>query len=420
MIFVSSLPAAMEKYSMSKSWVARYARLAAPLWAMVACGALASNASAEDVIRFGAPLPITGPLAPEAIKQQQGYNLWAEEANKAGGISVGGKKYKVEIVYADYQSNTPRAVQATEQMITQDNVNFMFGAFGSGAAKAASTISEKYKVPTLAATASSAQVYDQGYKYLFGTFTPNDTLTTPLTQIIKAKVPEAKKVAILARNDLFPLAIAQEMEKSAKANGFDLVYFEKYAIGTLDHSAALSQIKSLAPQWIFVTGYINDLLLVRKQMGDQEMKAPVVTMIAGPAYQEFIESGGPTAENITSASWWHPAERYEGKDIFGSTENFVKLFRAKYKSEPDYGQASAALCGALFQMAIEKAGSLDRNKVRDELATLDVVTFFGPVKFGPNGQINSLDPPVFQIQGAKPVVLFPDAIKQGELKVGVN
>ncbi|WP_454625516.1 amino acid ABC transporter substrate-binding protein [Bradyrhizobium cenepequi] len=406
---------------MSKSWVARYARLAAPLWAAVlACGALASNASAEDVIRFGAPLPITGPLAPEAIKQQQGYNLWAEEANKAGGISVGGKKYKVEIVYADYQSNTPRAVQATEQMITQDNVNFMFGAFGSGAAKAASTISEKYKVPTLAATASSVQVYDQGYKYLFGTFTPNDTLTTPLTQIIKAKVPEVKKVAILARNDLFPLAIAQEMEKSAKANGFDVVYFEKYAIGTLDHSAALSQIKSLAPQWIFVTGYINDLLLVRKQMVDQEMKAPVVTMIAGPAYQEFIESGGPTAENITSASWWHPAARYEGKDIFGSTENFVKLFKAKYKSEPDYGQASAALCGALFQMAIEKAGSLDRDKVRDELAKLDVVTFFGPVKFGPNGQINSLDPPVFQIQGAKPVVLFPQAIKQGDLKVGVN
>lgn len=406
---------------MSKSWVARCARLAAPLWAaVVACGALTSNASAEDVIRFGAPLPITGPLAPEAIKQQQGYNLWADEANKAGGISVGGKKYKVEIVYADYQSNTPRAVQATEQMITQDNVNFMFGAFGSGAAKAASTISEKYKVPTLAATASSVQVYDQGYKYLFGTFTPNDTLTTPLTQIIKGKVPEVKKVAILARNDLFPLAIAQEMEKSAKSNGFDVVYFEKYAIGTLDHSAALSQIKSLAPQWIFVTGYINDLLLVRKQMVDQEMKAPVVTMIAGPAYQEFIESGGPTAENITSASWWHPAERYDGKDIFGSTENFVKLFKAKYKSEPDYGQASAALCGALFQMAIEKAGSLDRDKVRDELAKLDVVTFFGPVKFGSNGQINSLDPPVFQIQGAKPVVLFPDAIKQGELKVGVN
>jgi branched-chain amino acid transport system substrate-binding protein len=403
------------------SWVARCVRLSVPIAAFaIALGAPFSAASAEDVIKIGAPLPITGPLAPEAIKQQQGYDLWAEQANKAGGVSVNGKKYKVEIVYTDYQSNTPRAVQATEQLITQNNVNYLFAAFGSGAAKAASTVSEKYKIPTLAATASSAQVYDQGYKYLFGTFTPNDTLTIPLTKIIKEKMADVKKIAILARNDLFPLAIAQEMEKSAKANGFEVVYFEKYAIGTLDHSAALSAMKGLGPQWIFVTGYTNDLLQIRKQMVDQEMKAPVVSMIAGPAYQEFIDTLGKSAENVTSAAWWHPAEQYQGKDIFGSTANFVKLFKEKYKTEPDYGQASAALCGALFQMAVEKAGSIDREKVRDALASLDVTTFFGPVKFGPNGQINSLAPPVFQIQNGKPVVLFPDAIKQGDLKVGVN
>src|ERR1700738_1901199 len=312
--------------------------------AFIAIGGWSAPAAAEDVVRFGAPLPLTGPLAPEGIKQQQGYDLWAEQANKAGGISVGGKKYKVEIVYTDYQSNTPRAVQTTEQMITQDNVNFLFGPFGSGAAKAGSSVSEKYKVPTIAATASSSQVYDQGYKYLFGTFTPNDTLTTPLTQIIKSQAPDVKKVAILARNDLFPLAIAQEMEKSAKANGLEVAYFEKYAINTLDHSASLSQIKSLAPQWIFVTGYTNDLLLIRKQMVDQQMKAAVVTMIAGPAYQEFIDAAGQSAENISSAAWWHPAEQYAGKDIFCQTSNFVKLFRDKYTGDPDYGQASDALC----------------------------------------------------------------------------
>ena len=305
-------------------------------------------------------------------------------------------------------------------MITQNNVNFLFGPFGSGAAKAGSSVSEKYKVPTIAATASSSQVYDQGYKYLFGTFTPNDTLTTPLTQMVKAKAPDVKKVAILARNDLFPLAIAQEMEKSAKGNGLEVAYFEKYAIGTLDHSATLSQIKSLSPQWIFVTGYINDLLLVKKQMADQQIKATVVSMIAGPAYQEFIDAAGAGGENITSAAWWHPAAQYSGKDIFGTTANYVKLFKEKYKSEPDYAQASASVSGALFQMAIEKAGSLDKDKVRDELAKMDVMTFFGPVKFGPTGQINSLEPPVFQLQGGKPVVLSPALIKQGDFKLGVN
>ena len=110
------------------------------LTASLAAGALlASGALAQDVIRIGYPLPITGPLSPEAKKLQNGANLWAEAQNKAGGIKVGAKRVKVEIVYVDYQSNTPRAVQATERLITQDKVHFLFSPFGSGATKAASS-----------------------------------------------------------------------------------------------------------------------------------------------------------------------------------------------------------------------------------------------------------------------------------------
>jgi len=375
---------------------------------------------AQETIKFGAPLPITGPLAPEALKQKQGYDLWANQVNLAGGINVAGKKMKVEIVYIDYQSNTPRAIQATERLITQDNVQFVFAPFGSGAAKAASTVAERYGVPMIAATASSSQVYDQGYKFLFGTFTPNDTLTNPLATIIRQRAPDVKRIAILARNDLFPLAIAQEMEKSAKDRGLEVVYFEKFAINTLDHSSALAQIKAANPQWIFATGYTNDLVLMRKQMTDQRIEAPVVTMIAAPAYQEFIDAAGKGAENISSAAWWHPAVRYKGIDIFGTTESYVKLFKDTYKADPDYAHASASVSGALFQIAIEKSGTIDRQKVRDELAKMDVITFWGPVKFGPTGQITSLEPPVFQIQNAKPIVVHPAAIKQGDLKIGVK
>jgi branched-chain amino acid transport system substrate-binding protein len=381
---------------------------------------LATPTLAQDVIRIGAPLPITGPLSPEAQKQQRGYDLWAETANKAGGVKVGNKRMKVEIVYVDYQSNTPRAVQAAEKLITQDKVDFLFSPFGSGAAKAASSVSEKYQVPTIAATASSAQVYDQGYKFLFGTFTPNDTLTEPLSDIVRKQAAGVQRVAILARNDLFPLAIAQEMEKSAKKRGMNVVYFEKYAIGTMDHASALSQIKSQAPHWIFATGYTNDLILMRKQMADLKIEAPVVTMIAAPAYQEWIDGTGKLSENVTSAAWWHPAVRYNGKDIFGSTENYVKAFRAKYKADPDYAEASASAAGAIFQMAIEKAGTTDRLKVRDALASMKEITFWGPVQFGPTGQITSLEPPVFQIQKGKPTVIHPAAIRQGELKLGVQ
>jgi branched-chain amino acid transport system substrate-binding protein len=376
--------------------------------------------AAQDVIKVGAPLPLTGPLSPEGIKQQQGYDLWAETTNAKGGIKVGGRTYKVQIVYVDYASTTPKAVQTAERLITEDKVNFLFSPFGSGATKAASGVSEKYGIPTVAATASSEQVYDQGYKYLFGTFTPNQTLTEPLADLLMARNASVKRVAILARNDLFPLAIAQEMEKSAKKRNLEVVMFEKYAIGTMDHASALTQMRAVKPDWIFATGYINDLILIRKQMKDLGVNGPVVTMIAGPAYKEFIEATGPLAENISSAAWWHPAVRYKGADVFGTTENFNKLWQAKYKSEPDYAQASAAAAGAILQLAIEKAGTLDPAKVRDALAALDVTTFYGRVKFGPTGQITSLEPPVFQIQNGAPKVVVPQSIKQAEFKFGVN
>jgi branched-chain amino acid transport system substrate-binding protein len=389
------------------------------LAALTIAGVAPQQSVAQEVIRIGAPLPLTGPLSPEGTKQKQGYDLWAEVANSKGGVKAGGKSYKVEIVYVDYASNTPRAVQTAERLITEDKVNFLFSPFGSGATKAASGVSEKYGIPTVAATASSEQVYDQGYKYLFGTFTPNDTLTEPLSAIVTKRDPNIKRVAILARNDLFPLAIGNEMEKSAKKRNLEVVMFEKYAIGTMDHASAITQMRAAKPDWIFATGYINDLILIRKQMSDLGVTAPIVTMIAGPAYKEFIDATGPLAENVSSALR-HPAVRYDGKGVFGSTENFNKVWEQKYKDAPDYAQASAAAAGEIFQLAIEKANSIDPKQVRDALAALDGTTFYGRIKFGATGQITSLDPPVFQIQGGKPVVLFPDYVKQGELKTGVK
>ncbi len=386
--------------------------------AILASALLTSQtAAAQDVIRVGAPLPLTGPLSPEGLKQQRGYNLWAETANAKGGIKAGGKTYKVEIVFVDYASNTPRAVQSAERLITEDKVNFLFSPFGSGAAKAASAVSEKYAIPTIAATASSEQVYNQGYKFLFGTFTPNQTLTEPLSTIVNDKYKDIKRVAILARNDLFPLAIAQEMEKSAKKRGLEITTFERYAIGALDHAAAITQMRAAQPDWVFATGYINDLILIRKQMNDLGLRPKIITMIAGPAYREFIEAGGPLAENISSAAWWHPAVRYKGKDIFGTTEAFNAAFEAKHKREADYTEASSAAAGAILQLAIEQANTTDPKKVRDALAAMDVETFYGRVKFAATGQITSLEPPVFQIQGGKPVVIHPAGIKQGDFKL---
>lgn len=381
---------------------------------------LSALAHAQDPIRIGAPLPLSGPLAPEAAKQQRGYDLWAEVVNQAGGINVGGNWRKVKIHYLDYHSDAEQARTGTERLITQEQVDFLFAPYGSAAARDASAISEKYQIPMIAVTASAVQTFSRGHKYIFGTFTPNETLTESLGDLIKQQLPQVDKLAIIARDDLFPLSIAREMAVSAQKRGIRKIFYDSYAIGTSDHRAMLRRLQASEAQWIFAAGYTADLIQLRQQMAELGIAAPVITMIAAPAYQQFIDETGQLAENITSAAWWHPAAQYSGKDVFGSSANFVRLFRQRYSSTPDYVEASAALAGALLQMAIERAQSTDRQKVRDALAALDEPTFWGPVRFGSNGQLDSLTPPVFQIQNGKAVILFPLDIAQGVLQQGVH
>ena len=377
-------------------------------------------AAAQETLKIGAPLPLTGALSPEGIKLRQGYELWLDKVNSAGGIKAGDKQLKVELLFYDYQSVTPKAVQLAEKLISDDKVDLLFSPFGSGAAKAVSAVAEKYGVPLLASSASSVEVFDQGYKNLFGLYTDNSTLSEPIASLIQERLPNVKRVAILARNDLYPLSLANEFEKSAKKRGLEVVFFEKYPIGTLDHSSALTQLRAARPDWIVITGYINDLIIARKQAGELRVRGQVLTLINGPAYSEWINAVGPLAENVTTASWFHPVLNYKSEDVFGSTQNFVAEFKKKFGTEPDFTQASGAAVGVIAQLAVERAGTKNRDAVRDQLVKGNFKTFFAPVSFGPTGIANSYIPPVFQIQQGKVQVVLPAEIATSEFRTGIG
>jgi len=370
---------------------------------------------AADTIKIGTPLALTGGLADEGKKQQIAYKMWADRVNAAGGIAADGKKYMVELVTYDYQTDGKRAGQMTEKLITDDEVNFLSAPFGSGHTKIAAAVAERYGIPIMASVASSESVYDQGFKNLFGTLAPNSGLTDSMMKHFKEVFPNASKVAILGREDVFPNAMAKALAAGAEGYGWEVVYDERYAVGTLDHSAALSQIKASGADWIHVTGYTQDLILARKQMADLGVKAPVVTMITGPAYKEFTDGLGDLAEGVTSATWWHHSTTYDSDDVFGSTKAFYDAFVAQEGSDPDYVHASAAAALIALQKAIETAGTIDKDKVREALASLDIVTFYGPISFGDNGMNKGRDLPIIQVQDSAPVVLYPADIKQADM-----
>ena len=194
-----------------------------------------------------------------------------------------------------------------------------------------------------------------------------------MATLFTKQIPGVKKIAILGREDVFPKAMASEMKKGRRrrrARGRIQRVLPGRHPGPFGRACRRSRL--LTPQWIFVTGYTQDLILARKQMGDLKLSAPIVTMITGPSYREFIDGLGKQADGVTSASWWHHTLSYKSDDVFGSTDAFYKEFLAREKRDPDYVHASSAASLIVLQKAIEKAGTLDKAKVRDALAATDI------------------------------------------------
>jgi branched-chain amino acid transport system substrate-binding protein len=380
-----------------------------------ALGALPLPANAADVIKIGAPLALTGSLADEGKKQDVVWKMWLDKVNAAGGISVGGKKMQVELVKYDYQSDGQRAAQLAEKLITDDKVDFALSPFGSGHTKIVATVTERYQTPLLACASSSEAVFDQTFKYLFGTLSPNGGMTNAMVAFFKTKMPGLKRIAVLGRDDVFPKSMAQGLSAAAKSAGLDVTYDQLYAVGTMDHSAAVSAIKATNPDWIYATGYTQDLILIRKQMADLGVKAPIITMVAGPAYKEYTDGLGNLANGVTSSSWWHHATNYKGIGVWPTTADFYKEFVAKEHSDPDYVHASCAAAVVVLKDAIERAGSTDKSKVRDALAATNVSTFYGPVKFSANGMNEVRDLPIIQVQEKQIKVLHPADIKNADM-----
>jgi branched-chain amino acid transport system substrate-binding protein len=305
--------------------------------------------------------------------------------------------------------------------LTVDKVDFLFAPYGSGDTKATAVLAERYNIPIIATSASSESVYDQKGKNLFGILFPTGAMVRVEVNYYKARVPQAKKVATLALNSLFPKAIAAALRDTAvKEGGFEVAYDGLYSQGTMDFSNVLTQIKAANADWLYATGYIQELIVIRRQMANLGMSVPIVTMTAGAAYPEFEQNLGALANNVTSNAWWHPSATYKDDYIFGGAQAYTKMFVEKYKKDPTYLEAAATAGCEVLAISVEKAGSTDPEAVRKHLSTAQFETFYGPIKFGPSGQNAINSPMILQIQNGKYIVLDPQPVKTGEFKVGVG
>ncbi len=364
--------------------------LSVVLGAFLCLGLMSSLGLAKDKLVIGFTMSQTGKLNAESKDQYNGLKLWADWVNAKGGIYVKSmnKKLPVEFRYYDDESSKDRVQQLYVRLINEDKADFLISPYSSGLTASAAVIAEQYGKIMLATGAASDKIFAKGFTHVFQIYTPASRYLTGALDLLKAADPQAKKVAIIYEQSNFAKSVATAAKNYAEKKGFEVVLFESYAKGTTDFTSFLNKIAAKKPDAIIGGGHFADGETFAKQIYEQKIKVKLVSLLVAPAVPKFAEIGD-AALYVTAPSQWEPLAKYTeeaakklGIPWYGPTgEWFTKNYKERYNEDPGYHAAGGFVAGLVLQKAIEDAGSIDSEKVRKALEKMDIMTFYGRIKF---------------------------------------
>ena len=379
-----------------------------------AAGSAAASPSASQgfagTILFGAPISLTGSTAKEGGYTRDGYEIWKETTNAKGGIVVGGKHYMVETKYYDDESNGPKSATLADKLINEDKVNFLLGPYGTTPTLQDSTVAEKNKMPMVEANGAAESIFSQGYQYTFGILSPARVYLVGVIDMALAQSPKPATVAILTADDAFSVEVADAARKYAESKGLQVVQYQKYPNASTDLRAPLTETKSKNPDLFLNSGHLAESLAIIQQAKELGINPKGYGFSVGPGTPDFQTTLKNDANFVFGGSQWTADLTYKGDDIFSTPQAYFQAYVKRFNYEPAYQSAQSTAAGITYQKAIEKAGSLDPKAVRDALAKLDFVSFYGQIKFDERG-LNIYKPmAVEQWQNGKRTTVWQPAV----------
>jgi branched-chain amino acid transport system substrate-binding protein len=345
---------------------------------------------APECIEIGSSIPLTGKYGSLGAMVKPGYEFAVADINAAGGIYV--EEYGVQIPVCltlyDDESDPTKTVSKMETLFSDDNVVAYLGGAGGDMHAAAAPIAEKNKRPYLGIAFALYSIHQQGYQYLFSPFPKSPDQTRDVFEVLNT-IPEDQrpsKVAIFQEKTDWGIECGTMWEQYAAEYGYEVVLHEEYAPGAGDFSAMILKAKDAEAEVLLTVPNPPDGLAMQKQMAELGWTPKFTLMIRAPENVSWTETLGATGDYATMFAGWHHAETYPG----------VAELNAKYQDEfgrpADLLTGPAYACVQLLVDAIERAGTLDPDAIRDALATADMTTVVGPVTFNEDGTGNVLNP----------------------------
>ncbi|MGO9830268.1 MAG: amino acid ABC transporter substrate-binding protein [Myxococcaceae bacterium] len=378
---------------------------------------LLQSARAQDVVRLGAVLPVTGKESKIGSAYKQATEFAVKEVNDAGGLMVGGRKLKVELSLLDDTSDAAKSAQLVEQLITETKVHAVIGGYGSQLVQAQSVVPERYGIPYISGGAGATSIYGRS-KWVFGTLSPVEHLATTQMEFLQDLAATGKLKA--------PLSIALLTEQTEHGNDYakgvkeyvaghagrwTIPLEQKFELYTQDFRPLLGRVQAAQADLFMADAHLEDFISMQRTYAQMGLHNQMITYGARGADESARKALGPAVDYIFASGWWSDLLPYPQ----------VKAFNARYKAatgvQPQWYHAMAYETVRALLAAITKAGSLGPEPIRNALAQLrltDSIVPGGVLSFTRTGQC---DLPFVVTQnkpGGKVDLVWPKVDKTGE------
>jgi branched-chain amino acid transport system substrate-binding protein len=346
-------------------------------------------------VPIGVIYPLSGPVAEIGNTCLKGVTLAIEQKNAEGGIkSLGGAKIKMYV--SDTQGKPEIGVVETEKLINEKKVVAILGAYQSSVTLPTTQVAERLKTPYMNGNAVADPITERGFKYTFRTISKAVWMAESqfefIRDVAKKTGKPVKTAAILYEDTLWGQSQAKGWRALASKYNIQIVADLPYSAKATDYTAVVSKAKAAAPDVALMASYITDAMLMQRTFKQLDFNClAIIGSGGGHTEPAFIAGVGKDADYIfTQASW---SEKMKGAGA--KHMNVFNAFKKRWNEGMNQQAASAYHSAWVVIHALEKAGSLDREKLRNTLAGIQLdstkdegIILPGKVAFDQNGQVD--------------------------------
>jgi branched-chain amino acid transport system substrate-binding protein len=332
--------------------------------------------AAHADIKIGEIGPFTGDAAANGASQREGVDLAVKEKNDSGGL-LG---QQITVVFGDDAGKPEQAISAAKRLTSQDEVTIIIGSTSSPTSFAISQVAAETETAEIVTGGTAQKLTLMGNKWVFRSAVPDVKLAGDLADFIHQRYPDKPRIGFIYVNDDYGKGGLDAFKARAAQIGMTVVADEKYARGDLDFSSQLSRIKSADAQVLVDWSRYTESALITKQMKQMALDIPHFGG-DGQSTPKFLELAGDAADGMYYATHFAVATSAD----LAAAQIFVKKFRDTYHKDPDSMDAEAYDAGMAAILAIEKAGSSDRDAIRNALSQISFDGVRGHFAFDAKG-----------------------------------